>query len=172
MSSRTIDNLGYDASQRYAEDQQLLYDNEQIHKDSRILSGRTQIDVISPSYGSEVDVLFNADKKNTSWAQFAAPSGYTEQRKKFFLHEILPSLSLHEKTETYTQKILAQMRKKTPIQDESDDQEKKRALWQDAKDEEENEKEKSTLIGLLNCILNLDKCMLYVNSKRTQYQKG
>ena len=172
MTSRTIDNLGYAASQRYAEDQQLLYDNEQVHKDSRVLSGRTQIDVISPSYGSEVELLFNADKKNTSWAQFFPPSGFTEQRKKFFMHELLPNLAIQEKTENYTQKILSQARAKTPIQDEHDEQEKKRALWQDAKDEEETEKEKSSLIGLLNCILNLDKCMLYVNSKRTQYQKG
>lgn len=172
MTSRTIDNLGYDASQRYAEDQQFLYDNEKVHKDSRILSGKIQIDVISPSYGSEVETLFNADKKNTSWAQFAPPLGYTEQRKKFFVYELLPSLAMHEKNENYTQRILAQVRAKAPIQDENDEQEKKRAHWQEAKDEEENEKEKSALIGLLNCILNLDKCMLYVNSKRTQYQKG
>ena len=62
MPPRTIDNLGLDVSTRYAEDQKRL--DQQFIKESKAVSAQTQIDVTSPSYGSEFDLLFEITKRN------------------------------------------------------------------------------------------------------------
>jgi hypothetical protein len=169
MAPRTIDNLGYDASQRYAIDQHLLSSGEKVLSESRAIFGHTQVDVTSPSFNSEVETLFNADQKNPAWAEFEPPLGYTQPQKRFFTYQLLPSLSMQEHNKQYEQKILAIV----PHKDSQEEgKEKTRQDWESDNEQEKKEKEKDTLLNLLHCILTLDECMLYVNSKRAQYHKG
>ncbi len=168
MSSKTIDNLGYDASQRYAFDQQFLDGQDKIHKEAKILFGESHINTATPAFNSEVETLLNASEKTPAWAAFSAPEGYFEHKKRFFSHQLIPHLSTQEESDGYARKIKEYAKKK----EERDSNEKSRADWEAAKEAEETDKEKTVLLNLLNCILNLDKCMLYVNSKRAQYHKG
>ncbi len=165
MAPRTIDNLGYDASQRYAYDQNELADVEKIHKDFRIPLSHAQIDVTTPSFNSEVDILFQADKKHLAWAEFSPPHGFSTLKNRFFTYQILPSLAIPEESENYTKKIHA-------LTEEKEENSENKPEWEMVKEAEEKTKEKSALLNLLDCILNLNSCMIYLNNKRTQYHKG
>ncbi len=165
MVARTIDNLGYDASQRYAFDQKQLDETDKIHKDIRVPITHTQIDVTTPSFNSEIDLLFQTDKKHLAWAEFTAPHGFSTLKNRFFTYEILPSLGIPEENENYTQKILA-------LTGENEENSENKPEWERIKEAEDKAKEKSALLNLFDCILKLNSCMIYLNNKRTQYHKG
>lgn len=170
MVARTIDNLGYDASERYAQDQKLLDGHEKITQDAKVIYTRTSIEVTKPIFQLETDLAFHGSLKNSSWAEFAPPLGYEEQ-KRFFTHELLPSFTNPDKTEALKKKILGTADKEDESGQEQDSSSKKEN-WQKIKEKEEVEKEKQVLINLLNCILLLDNCIIYMHGKRAQYYKG
>ena len=173
MGTRTIDNLGYDASQRYAEDQKLLDGQGKITQDAKVVFAKTSIEVTKPTFHLETDLAFQGSLKSNSWAEFAPPLGY-ESQKRFFTHELLPSFTNQEKLQILKNKILELLKKEqdTTSNDEQDNPSSKKENWQKIKEEETEEKEKEILMNLLNCILHLDNCMIYVHAKRAQYHKG
>lgn len=167
MVARTIDNLGYDASERYAQDQKLLDGQGRITQDAKLIFSRNSMEVTKPVFHLETDLAFHGSLKSNSWADFPSPSGY-EDSKKFFTHELLPCFINQEKIEILKKKI-SEIQKKDQDQENSSS---KKENWQQIKEEEEEEKEKEILINLLNCILLLDNCIIYVHGKRAQYHKG
>ncbi len=172
MPPRTIDNLGVDVSTRYAEDQQWL--DEKIIKESRSIPSQTEINVSLPSFSSEVDTLLHSESTQHVWANFFAPDRYFEQRGRLFTFLMIPSLGSEEKKEAQTQKILAKL--KSIVEKRKADKEKekkqKRETWIEDKEAEEEEKEKKALTSLLETISLLDKFLIDINSRRSQYQKG
>ncbi len=173
MVARTIDNLGYDASERYARDQKLLDGQEKIPQEAKMIFAQTSIEVTTPTFHLETDLAFQGSLKSNSWAEFAPPLGY-EMQKRFFTHELIPSFTNQEKAQALKNKILEM--KKDPLDkhstNEQDNPSSKKENWQKIKEEESEEKEKEILINLLNCILHLDNCIIYVHTKRSQYHKG
>ncbi|MBM3198702.1 MAG: hypothetical protein FJZ58_05550 [Chlamydiae bacterium] len=168
----TIDNLGFQASQRYALDQKLLEESRELTQGSRSILDRAEISVVSPSFHSECDALVSNNKKNTSWALFSPPHGYSEAKKHAFTHDILPSLSIEKAKQLYKEKIKEQKNPNVTLDQDSEDQEEQKQQWQTKKEEEESEKEKECLLHFLDCISHLGQCMLYANIKRVQYHKG
>lgn len=170
MPARTIDNLGYEASERYAQNQKFLDGNELLTKDAHMIFSRTSIEVMEPSFHAELDQSsFHLTQKSSAWADFFPPMGYFEQ-KRFFTHELLPCLSNKEKTEELKQKI-SQTKEKDQESNQNASGNPKED-WEIVKEEEAEEKEREALTNLLNCILHLDNCMIYVHGKRAQYHKG
>jgi hypothetical protein len=172
MPPRTIDNLGVDVSTRYAEDQKMF--DEKIIKESRGIPIQAQIDVTFPSFSSELEALFEINKRNIFWADFFMPPKYREQKKRLFTYQIIPSLGSEDKKETQSQRIkdvIASRKKK--MEEETDEQKKKKALpWEEEKELEEEKKEEKVLLALLEKISSLDKYLVDINSRRSQYQKG
>jgi hypothetical protein len=166
MPPRTIDNLGLDASSRYAEDKQYL--DEKIVKESRTVSTQTEIDVTLPSFPRELDLLFEMQKCNVFWAAFAPPAKYAEQKKRLFTHQIIPSLGSEDKKERLLQKI----RSKIQAKKEREEKDEKRYQWEEQREREEEEKERNMLVALVECIAGLEKVLVEINSRRRQYQKG
>lgn len=172
MPPRTIDNLGVEVSTRYAEDQKIL--DTSLIKESRGIPLQMEIDVSSPFFPSELDVLLHFSALKSTWAAFIAPALYFEQRKKLFTFQSIPSLGSEDKKESQAQKILAKLQnlekalKKTQDKEEKD-QKKKRE--QELTIEEE-EREKKILVSLLQTITFIDKLIIDINSRRSQYQKG
>lgn len=171
---KTIDNLGIDVSTRYAQDQKLL--DEKYIKEAKAIPAQAQIDVTIPSYPSEFDALFELSRRNSTWADFAAPSKYNEQKKRLFTHQIIPSLGSEDKRESQAQRILAKMQSSLARKQEEEKREQQKKQQQPKKEDEkemqQREKEKKILIKLLDCIISLDKGMMEVSSRRLQYQKG
>lgn len=171
MPPRTIDNLGVDVSTRYAEDQKIL--DQSIIKEARSIPQQTQIDVTTPFFPSELEGLLRMSPLHSSWASFIAPTLYFEQRKKLFTFQSIPSLGSEDKKESQAQKILTkiQLLEKRQTKDASEEKDQKKKRQQELTLEEE-EKEKKILIALLHTIASLDKLIIDINSRRSQYQKG
>ena len=164
-----------DVSTRYAEDQKLL--DQKYLKEAKAIPAQTQIDVTFPSYESEFDLLFETSKRNTPWAEFYAPSKYSEQKKRLFTFQTIPALGSEDKKESQAQKILSKIQasaaqRQVREKGEEKDQKQKKKQWEESREAEQEEKEKKILIKLLDCIIKLDKYIMDVNARRTQYQKG
>lgn len=174
MAPRTIDNLGIDASNRYAEDRQKL-DQNLLVKEGRNLPLPSQIDVTVPYYPSELDLLFDVTPRQLSWADFYPPTGFVDQKKRLFTHQIIPSLGSEDKKETQVKRIQARVRL-TEEKNKKEGREKKKEQqvygWEDERELQEEENEKKTLLNLLDKIIAFDKFLIDINSRRTQYQKG
>ncbi len=67
-------------------------------------------------------------------------------------------------------KILSVAEKRKQEREKGED--KKREAWLDQREEEEEEKEKKALTALFATIALLDKFLIDINSRRSQYQKG
>jgi hypothetical protein len=166
MPPRTIDNLGVDVSTRYAEDQKIL--DKTLIKEARTIPAQAEIEVTIPFFPSELEALLRSTPLQSSWASFIPPAMYFEQRKRLFTFQSIPSLGSEDKKESQTQKILAKLQLLEEKQEEKD-QKKKREQQHSL---EEEEREKKILTVLLQTIANLDKLIIDINSRRSQYQKG
>jgi hypothetical protein len=167
MPARTIDNLGIDISTRYAEDQKNL--DQKLVREPGSVSAQTQIDVTVPTFASELETLFEMRRRTQSWADFYAPQGYNEQKKRLFMHQIIPSLGSDDKHDMQLQRLNSYI---FPINEEDEEKKEKRPQWELDSEKEEQEKEKKILLTLLNCISSLDKYLRDINSRRGQYHRG
>lgn len=169
IKSRTIDNLGVEASVRYAHDQKEL-DFELIEQ-SKWLPKRLEVSVTKPYVPSEFDQLFSSDRLN-QWAFFAAPPNYEIQNRTLFSYQLVPSLGTYEKQEADTEKLTAlkdvlskrREQKKQNFGQEQGEKEKD----EDQKEEEERQ----ILMTLFQCIEKIDRTLTFINARRNQYQRG
>ncbi len=168
MPPRTIDNLGVDASTRYAEDKRSL--DQTLIKESQAIPAQTEIEVTAPSFSSEVEALLHIQRTHVVWAFFAPPPYYFEQRKRLFTYQLIPSMGSEDKKESQALKILAKL--KSMAEDREKEGKNKRQLYEKEREIEEEEKEKKILTSLLNSIALFDKLIIEINSRRSQYQKG
>lgn len=167
MPPRTIDNLGMDVSTRYAEDQKIL--DKSLIKEARAIPHQAaEIEVTTPFYPSELETLLRFSPQQSSWASFIPPAMYYEQKKRLFTFQSIPSLGSEDKKESQAQKILTKLQLLEEKQEDKD-QKKKRPRQISL---EEEEKEKKILTKLLQTIALLDKLIIDINSRRSQYQKG
>lgn len=103
MPPRTIDNLGTDVYTRYAEDQQIL-DKAGALESKDIYSGAV-VDVTTPSYPSQFNLLLGLTLMHPAWADFQPPSEYGEKKKILFSSQILPFLGNDDKKEAQVRRI-------------------------------------------------------------------
>jgi hypothetical protein len=156
MPPRTVDNLGVDSSTRWAQDQSQL--DTSLIKEAPMISTQTEIDVTLPSFASEFDLLFGSIYRTSPWADFFSPPKYHEQKKRLFTFQIAPSLGSEERLDGQMQRIQA-----------TSDQENHNKQDQG---EEPEDKEKGSLLKLLKELHDLDRFLIDINTRRTQYQRG
>ncbi len=166
MPPLTIDNLGSDASNRYAEDQKAFEPG--LIREAHAIPVETQIEVTTPGFPSELEALLQAAPTHLVWASFSPPGQYFEQKKRLFTYLLIPSMGSEEKQESQSQKILSMLLSKVEEKGEMD----KRGQYLAQQEQEQQEKEKNTLTSLLKTIAVFDKLMIDINSRRGQYQKG
>lgn len=173
MPPRTIDNLGIEVSTRYAEDLREL--DQKLLVEARGIQEQTEIEITHPFFLTELEILLEPQKQQT-WATFTPPKGYFEQKKRFFMFQLIPSLGSEEKHETQTQKIIslkAFSRKKRGDQQQNDKQQEEEPESDHSDPEKEyHEKEKKILVSVLQTIMYLDKEIQEINARRGQYHKG
>lgn len=155
---RTIDNLGIDASIRYAQDQQVF--EARFIEESQIVSKRTEISVSTPYTPSEFDQMFGSGKP-LIWAAFSPPHEMMEGNNTLFSYQLIPSLHIDAFTKDPEEMLDEALERQKREHPDSSDQEKK-----------EEEKEKKIIANLLNCIAKFDKSLQLINSRRNQYQRG
>jgi len=171
VEPRTIDDLGIEPSIRWASDQEFL--DQTLIKESSFVSKQTIMDVSSPFFKSEFDLLFETTQRYQHWAYFFAPKEYLDQKMRLFTFQLIPSPGSEELQQAQIQKIkdrveaIARKRKRKQEAGEANEY-----AWQDKKEEEDLQKESKTLIDLLEYIHELDTLLTAVNSRRSQYAKG
>ena len=153
---RTIDNLGVDISIEYAKNRELI--DTKLLEESKRLPFQTEVTVTTPYVPSEWDEIFSTRKKHEPWAKFFAPPEYTSHRKSLFTFQLIPSMGPPERHDAEIEKLLGFKEKK-----------KKRKK---GGEEEEKEKEKETILTFLKKLAFLDKQLLFINARRSQYHKG
>ena len=126
-----------------------------------------------PFFKSEFDLIFETKQRHQQWAAFSPPPGYSTQRMRIFLHQVIPSLGTEEFQQTQMQKI--QDRREA---NKKKRKEKKEAgiapeyAWEDEREEEEERKESKMLLELMDYVKELDKLLGAINARRSQYSKG
>ena len=166
MPPRTIDNLGIEVSTRYAEDLREL--DQKLMVEARGISEQTEIEITHPFFLTELEILLEPQKQKT-WATFTHPKGYFEQKKRFFMFQLIPSLGSEEKHETQTQKVI---QVKTFSRKKRDDQQDNQESDSSDPEKEHHEQEKKRLVSVLQTIMYLDKEIQEINARRGQYHKG
>lgn len=168
---RTIDNLGMGPSIRWAQDQQFV--DQSIVKESPFVSMQTTVDVSSPFFSSEFDLLFQIKQRFAPWALLYAPQGFNIQKMRLFTYQTIPSLGTEEFLTSQMQKI------QDKVTSSKEERIKRRQegkgsefAWQDEREDADEEKESKTLMALLEYIKVLDTLMAQINARRSQYSKG
>jgi hypothetical protein len=160
IKSRTIDNLGIGANERYAKDQYLIEPG--FVKDSLLVPQKTEISVLRPYVPTEFEQLFSVGKQ-VSWASFNPPPNYFSETSSLFSHQIIPSLGEYEKQEADEDKL-------SGLKNVLEEASGKQNLSE--KESEEAEKERQTLVSLFECVHGLNKTLSLINARRNQYQRG
>lgn len=163
VKPRTIDNLGVDASIRYAKDQELF--ETRLIEESRLIPQKTEVTVAKPFLPSEFDQFYSIGK-TVSWALFSPPPNFFNLDKGLFTYQLIPSLGDYEKLEAESDKIetiedvLQKAREKSEDREQSEDE------------REQEEKDQKVLLALFQCIDKLNKALTMINARRNQYQRG
>ena len=161
VKPRTVDNLGTDASIRYAKDQQFF--EARYIEESRLIPQKAEVSVATPLALSEFEQTFSLGK-TLSWALFSPPPNYAPHGAPLFSYQLIPSLGGYEKLEADADKLEA------ILSDEQSKREKKDR--QSDQGESEQETERKLLASLILCINQLDKTLMQINGRRNQYQRG
>ena len=172
-TTKTIDNLGMDTYVRYALDQEYLDKN--LVKDSRYIPSQTEVDVSSPFYSSEFELMFETTRRNRGWAEFYKPPGYGEKRRAIFTFQILPELGSEEMFQLQSTKIREKIERDRKKNKDKQDERKKKGQPADFENDlefKQEEKESQALLSLIEKICVLDKILMEINSRRNQFQKG
>ena len=162
VKPRTIDNLGVDASIRYAKDQELF--EAKLINESQLIPLKTEVSVAKPYVPSEFDQIYSIGK-TISWALFSPPSNYYLSDKGFFSYQLIPSLGDYEKLEDDSDKLENLEDKFRKWQEDSSEE-------QSDDEREKNESDRKLLLALFQCISKLNKSLSFINSRRNQYQRG
>ncbi len=155
---RTIDNMGVDASSRYARDKAQL--DSKLIDDARFIPQKTEVSVVKPYLPSEFEEYLNATKV-ILWASFSPPPDYLAFAKPLFSYQLIPSLGGYEKQEADSDKLEA-----------LEDTLNKGFREGGGQQQHEEERERKTLVHLLQTIGKLDRTLSLINARRNQYQRG
>ncbi len=160
IKSRTIDNLGIETSSRYARDKAQL--DTKLIEDSRFIPQKTEVSVVKPYLPTEFEEYLRPGTL-TLWASFEPPPESLAFTKPLFSYQLIPSLGGYEKQEADSDKLeaLEDTLNKSFKEGKRDNQE-----------QQEDERERKTLVSLLQIISKLDRTLGIINSRRNQYQRG
>ena len=153
---RTIDNLGIDASIRYARDKE-LYAPISI-EEAQVVARKTEIPVARPYIPSEYEELFSS-AKTVIWALFSPPPESLSRENTLFSYQLIPSLGTYERQDD-AEELLEDALEKRKDQGQSD------------KEKERDKRERQLIAALLENIEKIDKSIELINSRRNQYQRG
>jgi hypothetical protein len=162
VKPRTVDNLGIEASIRYAKDKELF--EAKFIEEANLVPQKTETAATLPYVPLEFDPLFSSARQ-AQWALFTPPPGYASYAAGLFSHQVIPSLGDYEKQEANTDKVNA-------LEDAVRKHKQSQGKGAEDEESEEEETERQVVIALLECVTQLDKNLRLVNARRNQYQRG
>jgi hypothetical protein len=152
VEPKTVSNLPLDVSIRWAEDQKLLQETKPIIQESKGIRELVQTEVISPAPQSQIELLLNLAGLHPTWALFEMPPGYAKQRRRIFTSKLAACLVSDEQQDALISRI-----------ESAKGADEDKQMW---------EEEKEHLMALLKLMNGLNKDLIDIISRCTQYQKG
>lgn len=152
VEPKTVSNLPLDVSIRWAEDQKILEQSRPIIQESRVIPQHVQTEVILPKTQSQIDLLLNLSSLHPTWALFQMPQGFAQQRRRIFSSQLTSCLGSDEQQDALIARI--------------------ESAGGDDEDHSAWEEEKKRLLQLLKLMNSLNKDLIDIISRCTQYQKG
>ncbi len=159
MAPFTIAEMPGDFYSRFEIDQQII--DREISESGRYMPPKTSLDVNLPIYPPELKGLLDLGREKVTWAEFSTPQDYFAMKSNLFTHLIIPSLP-EDKKEVQLERIeKATMRDATFEYD-----------WERKQEIEGEANEKEALTSLFTLLSQLDRDLIEINNKRSQYHKG
>ncbi len=163
LKAVTIDQLDIKDHVRWAHDQE-VYDISFV-KDSDMVAQQPEILGTSVIYPSKFDELFELQKRNLPWATFLPPGNFHTFSKRFFSYRLFPHIFWEEEDEEESE------------QEEKDSEDGLMSgiiNCKPPKNQKESlfEKDKSTMLNLLESIKEINGLLKQINARKLQYQKG
>ena len=163
MKAITIDQLDIKDHVRWAQDQE-GYDISFV-KESHLVAQHPEILGTSVIYPSKLEELFELQKRNLPWANFAPPRNFYMFSKRLFSYRLFPNIDWEGEDDDDEEKK------------EEDDpfdliQEVIRAKKLDHQSHSLFEKDKSAILALLESIKWVNQLLKQINARKLQYQKG
>ncbi len=173
----TVDAIDIHAHHRYAFDQASL--DPTFLTEPTLIAPHSKIAGISNIFSSKWEELFDIQKRSSTWAHFTPPSLYSFQSNRFFSYCLLPDLYWECENEEENPRstsfelppLFAFQKTKRPSKKEIVNL---ASLMQKDKNESmiDFEKDKNSIITLLEALEKLNKLLSQIHSKKLQYQKG
>lgn len=177
MKAVTIDNLPLESHQNYAI-------NQNQKKNSPELSGASygppQSEILGTStiYASELAKLVDSHTGCQPWGSFSPPAGFYEQARRFFGYTILKQMLLEHK---HLNRKEINKELEEPNDDQHEDLElsyfhqqfiEKISSVNPANADVATEKQKGTLLTMLESLRTLDEWLVFIHSHKLRHQKG
>lgn len=165
MKPVTIDQLDIKDHVRWAQDQE-GYDISFV-KESHLVAPHPEILGTSVIYPSKFEELFELQKRNLPWASFSQPKNFHMFSKRFFSYRLFPNIYWKDEDDNEESEESAD-------EESSDDliQEVIRIKKLGNQTESLFEKDKSTILNLLESIKWVNHLLKQINARKLQYQKG
>lgn len=164
MKAVTIDQLDMKDHVRWAQDQS-VYDAS-IIADASYVAMQPEINGTSLIYSSKLEELFEMQKKNQSWASFVPPHRFQLFNKRYFSYRLFLNIHWDDRKEEdeeeadqnpETQDLIYQVKKLQKFTAQSP------ALF---------EKDKTSILNLLESIHWINEMLSQICARKIQYQKG
>lgn len=178
MKPVTIDNLDIKEHIRWAQDRAIL--DTSFVKEAKEVAAHPEITGTSSIYSSHLEELFDWDKGMHPWANFSPPHSISLFHKRLFSYRLFPNISSEEGSEDEDKSAADQEQQQE--QDEQEERALRRAkdliqhvlALQKSSDQSHSlfEKDKSSILSLLESIRFIDDMLAQITSRKLQYQKG
>lgn len=172
MKSITIDNLDIKDHVRWAQDQTLL--DPVYLSEAQSIAHHSELMGMSSIYESQWETLFEWQKRNVPWASFAPPSKFHLASRRLFSFRLFPTIFWEENEEE------EQDEKEGDEGQSEEGDEPTNNLWSQVVNVAAFthqptplfEKDKSTILNLLESIKDINELIGYISARKLQYQKG
>jgi hypothetical protein len=164
MKAVTIDNLDLKDHLRWAQDQTVL--DTIFVTEAQEIAHHPEIMGMSIIYPSKFDELFELQKRNQHWAAFTPPKNYQLLRKRLFSYRLFPSIHWEDSEQDAEDFEEENPPEPNLISTISDIQP------HDMQTPLRFEKDKNTMLNMLESIQWINKLLLQINARKLQYQKG
>jgi hypothetical protein len=175
MKPVTIDNLDIKEHIRWAQDRAVL--DASYVQESKEIAAHPEITGTSIIFSSQLEELFAWEKGMLPWANFSPPHNLSLFHKRLFSYRLFPHISSEEDKEKEEGESEQQQQ-----QDEAEEKALRRAknLIRQVLAIQKNhnqshsifEKDKSSILSLLESIRFIDGMLAQISSRKLQYQKG
>ncbi len=168
MKAVTIDNLDIKEHIRWAKDRE-IFDAALVH-DTHQIAQHPEISGLSAIFPSQLEELFNWEKGVNPFANFAVPYNVHQFSRHLFTYRLFHNIHWKQANDD----------EDASEEDESEGKSKPeenlllqiKAVRTSSHNSTIFEKDKSTLISLLESIQSINKMLEQITSRKLQYQKG